>query len=77
MVFLARIILPHIGLCFISFVYIVGGAAIFYFVESPNELRIRKYELSRISMHQDRMLSHLWNIVNDDMMSQGIFLRTF
>lgn len=32
----ARIVLPHIGLIFISCVYIVGGACIFYFLESPN-----------------------------------------
>ncbi|KAI6241587.1 TWiK family of potassium channels protein 7 [Aphelenchoides fujianensis] len=65
----ARIILPHIGLIFISVVYIVGGACVFYFVESPNEHRIRAQGLEKIS-DQLEMLHVLWEVVNDPEMSK-------
>ncbi|KAI6187903.1 Potassium channel subfamily K member 18 [Aphelenchoides besseyi] len=65
----ARIILPHIGLILISFVYIVGGAGIFYFIESPNEHRIRAQGLEKIS-NQFETLHELWEIVNDERSSK-------
>ncbi|KAI6214836.1 Potassium channel subfamily K member 18 [Aphelenchoides besseyi] len=65
----ARIILPHIGLILISFVYIVGGAGVFYFIESPNEHRIRAQGLEKIS-DQFEQLHELWEIVNDERLSK-------
>ncbi|CAD5215938.1 unnamed protein product [Bursaphelenchus okinawaensis] len=57
----ARIILPHVGLILISCVYIVGGAMIFYVVESPNEVNIRRENLYLINKQKEEMLRSLWN----------------
>lgn len=60
----ARIILPHVGLILISCVYIVGGAMIFYVVESPNEERIRRESLMKIGEEKQEMLRGLWKALN-------------
>ncbi|KAI6176719.1 TWiK family of potassium channels protein 7 [Aphelenchoides bicaudatus] len=67
----ARIVLPHVGLILISCVYIVGGACIFYFLESPNELATRAQGVEEIKAHRDEMLNHLWMLVNDQTMSRN------
>ena len=34
----ARIILPHVGLCLLSLLYVSGGAVAFYHLERPHEV---------------------------------------
>ncbi|CAD5221909.1 unnamed protein product [Bursaphelenchus xylophilus] len=67
----ARIILPHVGLILISCVYIVGGAMIFYVVESPNEVNIRRENLFLINKQKEEMLHFLWNEMKTRNLSKG------
>uniref|UniRef100_A0A915CV03 Uncharacterized protein n=1 Tax=Ditylenchus dipsaci TaxID=166011 RepID=A0A915CV03_9BILA len=53
----ARIILPHVGLILLSLFYIVGGAFVFYQVEGPNEIAVRRE-------------NELWLIINDNATTQ-------
>lgn len=67
----ARIILPHVGLILISCVYIVGGATVFYFVESPNEVRTRQQSLGRIQLQRTEMLRNIWRTARAENASEG------
>ncbi|CAJ0943248.1 unnamed protein product, partial [Mesorhabditis belari] len=62
----AKMILPHVGLILLSFVYIVGGAFAFYHLEGPNEVSIRDSNLRQIAIYKEQMLNDMWNLVNSD-----------
>lgn len=61
----ARIVLPHIGLILLSVCYVVGGAFVFYQLERPNEVAIRRETMELIEKSRHEMLEHLWELVND------------
>ncbi|KAI1731692.1 ion channel domain-containing protein [Ditylenchus destructor] len=62
----ARIILPHIGLILLSLLYIIGGAFVFYQVERPNEVAVRRESLHLIEDYKEKMLEELWEVVNNE-----------
>lgn len=66
----ARIILPHIGLIMLSLLYVIGGAFVFYHIEEPNELAVRAESLKMIEQQKQRMMDHLWEVVNNDSISE-------
>uniref|UniRef100_A0A1I7Z1E1 RIC3 domain-containing protein n=1 Tax=Steinernema glaseri TaxID=37863 RepID=A0A1I7Z1E1_9BILA len=61
----ARIILPHVGLILLSMIYVVGGALIFYQLERPNEMEVRRSSLVDIRRQTELMLDSLWAAMND------------
>uniref|UniRef100_A0A183BPT2 Ion channel n=1 Tax=Globodera pallida TaxID=36090 RepID=A0A183BPT2_GLOPA len=61
----ARIVLPHIGLILLSLCYIVGGAFVFYQLERPNEIAVRKETLGVIEREKHEMLEQIWHLLND------------
>uniref|UniRef100_A0A0N4ZIH6 Potassium channel subfamily K member 18 n=1 Tax=Parastrongyloides trichosuri TaxID=131310 RepID=A0A0N4ZIH6_PARTI len=65
-----KLILFHIGLCFLSLLYIIGGALIFFHFERPNELAIRSENVNKINEEKIKMLSHVWEMLNDDTLSK-------
>uniref|UniRef100_A0A0N5BW18 Potassium channel subfamily K member 18 n=1 Tax=Strongyloides papillosus TaxID=174720 RepID=A0A0N5BW18_STREA len=65
-----KLILFHIGLCFLSLLYIIGGAFIFFHFERPNELAIRSENVNKINEEKAKMLSHVWEMLNDDSLSK-------
>lgn len=67
----ARIVLPHIGLILLSFFYVISGAFIFYYIEQPNEIAVRKESLELINKEKNWMLKNLWQIVNDNSTTKG------
>lgn len=69
----ARIILPHIGLILLSMLYVVGGAFVFYQVERPHEIAVRKESLNLIEAQERLMLNELWLAINNNNTSYGIF----
>ncbi|CAK5096632.1 unnamed protein product [Meloidogyne enterolobii] len=66
----ARIVLPHIGLILLSLFYVVGGAFIFYHLESPNEMDIRRDTMELIEKERNDMLEYLWIKINDENYSE-------
>uniref|UniRef100_A0A914P3G9 Two-component sensor histidine kinase n=1 Tax=Meloidogyne incognita TaxID=6306 RepID=A0A914P3G9_MELIC len=66
----ARIVLPHIGLILLSLFYVVGGAFIFYHLESPNEMDIRRDTMELIEKERNEMLEYLWIKINDENYSE-------
>uniref|UniRef100_A0A913I3A7 Potassium channel domain-containing protein n=1 Tax=Strongyloides stercoralis TaxID=6248 RepID=A0A913I3A7_STRER len=65
-----KLILFHIGLCFLSLLYIIGGAFIFFHFERPNELAIRSENINKINNEKIKMLNHVWEMLNDDSLSK-------
>ncbi|PAV57744.1 hypothetical protein WR25_07384 isoform F [Diploscapter pachys] len=59
----ARLILPHIGLILMSFLYVLGGAVAFFHLEQPHELAIREMSIRRFHAHKEQMLDDLWSLV--------------
>lgn len=71
----ARIILPHVGLILLSFLYVIGGAFIFYHIERPNEIAVRTKSLKLIEEQERWMLKNLWQIVNDNTTTRGFSIK--
>ncbi|KAF7637089.1 hypothetical protein Mgra_00003478 [Meloidogyne graminicola] len=57
--------LPHIGLILLSLCYVVGGALIFYHLESPTEMDIRRETMNIIEKAKSEMLENIWLSIND------------
>ncbi|KAL3086119.1 hypothetical protein niasHS_009689 [Heterodera schachtii] len=66
----ARIVLPHVGLILMSVCYIVGGAFVFYQLERPNEIAVRRETLDIIEREKHEMLDQIWALINDPTVPQ-------
>uniref|UniRef100_A0A1I7RZJ2 Potassium channel subfamily K member 18 n=1 Tax=Bursaphelenchus xylophilus TaxID=6326 RepID=A0A1I7RZJ2_BURXY len=62
---LAKQILPHIGLCLLLLVYLLLGAAIFQRIEGPNEIIVKRNEISRIRTLKHRYQESVWNLTHN------------
>ncbi|TKR77323.1 hypothetical protein L596_018320 [Steinernema carpocapsae] len=71
----ARIILPHVGLIILSMIYVFGGALIFYQLERPNEIEVRRSSLVDINRQTNLMLDSLWNVMNDNRTTEAQFME--
>ncbi len=58
----AKIILPHVGLIFISCVYIIIGAVVFYSLEQPYEQTTKLRSVQEISDQRRDFLEKMWNL---------------
>ncbi|KAK0416481.1 hypothetical protein QR680_012514 [Steinernema hermaphroditum] len=71
----ARIILPHVGLIILSMIYVVGGALIFYQLERPNEIEVRRQSFVDIRRQTNLMLDSLWEVMNDNRTTEEKFVE--
>ncbi|KHJ39870.1 hypothetical protein D918_10094, partial [Trichuris suis] len=66
------IILPHFGLVFLSLMYTVIGAGVFYYIEYPNESILKRKSLDRISQLHGVFTDDLWQLFrNQSISSKG------
>ncbi|CDW55804.1 potassium channels protein 7, TWiK family [Trichuris trichiura] len=66
------IILPHFGLVFLSLIYTVIGAGVFYYIEYPNESILKRKSLDRISQLHGVFTDDLWQLfLNQSISSKG------
>uniref|UniRef100_A0A915D2S1 Potassium channel domain-containing protein n=1 Tax=Ditylenchus dipsaci TaxID=166011 RepID=A0A915D2S1_9BILA len=65
----AKIVLPHVGLVLLLFVYLLIGATLFHYLEAPNELLVRKSPVLR------HVPPNIWNLTHsvDNVISQESF----
>ncbi|KRX55283.1 TWiK family of potassium channels protein 7 [Trichinella sp. T6] len=60
------IILPHFGLVFLSLIYTVIGAIIFYYIEYPNESTLKRKNLERINQLHSAITDDLWELTRNE-----------
>ncbi|KAK0409773.1 hypothetical protein QR680_004748 [Steinernema hermaphroditum] len=57
-----RIILPHVGLVFLSTLYTLLGAYVFHRIEMPYEIHIREVTAQRVHQLKSESIKTLWNL---------------
>uniref|UniRef100_A0A0N4ZNW3 TWiK family of potassium channels protein 7 n=1 Tax=Parastrongyloides trichosuri TaxID=131310 RepID=A0A0N4ZNW3_PARTI len=55
----AKLILPHVALVLVSFVYTLLGALLFYTIERPNEFDTKREQLKLIETRQEQFVTEL------------------
>uniref|UniRef100_A0A0N5CCC6 TWiK family of potassium channels protein 7 n=1 Tax=Strongyloides papillosus TaxID=174720 RepID=A0A0N5CCC6_STREA len=58
----AKLILPHVALVLVSFVYTLLGALLFYTIERPNEFDTKREQLKLIEIRQEQFVSELMKL---------------
>ncbi|TKR57574.1 hypothetical protein L596_030818 [Steinernema carpocapsae] len=61
-----RIILPHVGLVFLSTLYTLLGAYVFHRIEMPYEIHIREVTAQRVHQLKSESIKTLWNLALDN-----------
>ncbi|OUC47465.1 Ion channel [Trichinella nativa] len=71
-----RVILPHIGLIFITVVYTMIGAAIFHRIELPHERLMKRYSLNEIEASRLVLIRQIWNLAKNHTDNEQVEFET-
>uniref|UniRef100_A0A0N5ALA9 Ion channel n=1 Tax=Syphacia muris TaxID=451379 RepID=A0A0N5ALA9_9BILA len=71
----AKMILPHIGLVLLLFVYLIIGAIVFHYIEAPNEQKVKNQELETIFKLRDNFHDMIWNLWNLTKTNESVVSR--
>uniref|UniRef100_A0A5S6QG27 Potassium channel domain-containing protein n=1 Tax=Trichuris muris TaxID=70415 RepID=A0A5S6QG27_TRIMR len=70
-----RIVLSHVGLLFISCLYIVLGSMVFYHIEQPHEVKIRQWNIAKLIEKRDALLEAMWFTPNETNLSLSHYVH--